>query len=185
MFKTFKIALLGFAVSLGSAQAIEVVDGDIIVKQLSDGTRLGFEPIKFPGDARGMSIQIKGPEGYEAMVMSGKRLPDLDLEEFGKVIDGIYAYQITGARGEPIKREEVFNNGRDKDEPSTSRVITFALSGELEVRRGKITKFEQGEEKGSEKTIPEKEVEDNDPGTKPAPDDTERRPRETDDNDKG
>jgi len=185
MFKTFAIALIGFGVGLGTAQAIEISDGPIIVKQLSDGTRIGFEPIKFPGDARNMSIQIKGPEGYQAMVMSGKRLPELDLKEFGKVVDGIYFYQITGAQGERIERQDVLNNGRDKDEPSNFRVNVFALAGELLVERGKVTEFEQVEEKGSEETIPDKEIDDADAGNKPEPQDPDRRPREIDDNDKG
>ncbi len=185
MFKTFAIALIGFGVGIGTAHAIEIRDGPIIVKQLSAGTRLGFEPIEFPSDAQDMSIQIKGPEGYEAMVMSGKRLPELDLEEFGKVVNGLYFYQISGAREKRIKRDEVFNNGRDKDEPSDFRVISFALSGKLEIRDGKIVEFEQGEEKGSEETIPEKEVDDIDPGTKRVPEVTDRRPKETDDGDKG
>ncbi len=185
MFRTIAVALFGVGVGLGAAQAIEINDGPIIVKQLSAGTRIGFEPIKFPSDARDMSIQVVGPEGYEAMVMSGKRLPELDLADFGKVLDGIYAYQISGAFGERIERKDVLDNGRDKGEASNFRVNAFALSGELEVRRGKVTEFEQAEEKGSEETIPGKEVEDGDPGGKPAPDEPDTKPKETDDRDKG
>jgi len=183
MFKAIAVALIGFGVGIGTAQAVEVRDGRIIVDQLSEGTRLGFRPVEFPKDARGMTILITGPEGYEAMVLSGKRLPELDLAEFGKVLDGLYLYEITGAFGEPIKLEVVLDNGRDKDEPTAFRVNSFSLTGKLVVREGKIVEFEQMQEKGSEEVIPEKEVDDIDPGTKATPPDTERRPRETEDKD--
>ncbi|MDJ0626980.1 MAG: hypothetical protein QNJ44_01870 [Rhodobacter sp.] len=184
MFRAFAIALAALGASVGGAQAIEISDGDIVVKQLSSGTRLGFEPVKFPDEVRGITIRIEGPEKYEAMVFSGNRLPEVELTKFGKVTDGEYHYEITGGTSERTLRKEKLNNGRGEDDPSVYRFGSFALGGKIFVRRGGILEFEQMVEKGSEETIPGKEVDDVDEGYE-EPKDPGGEPKETNDTDKG
>ena len=184
MMKVLAVALVAISAGVVNAQSMEIKDGSIVVRQLSSGTRLGFEPVKFPAGVRGVAIRIDGPGEYEAMVQSGNRLPEVELTKYGKVTDGEYLYEITGGTDEKTLRKEKLDEGRGKDDPSVYEYSNFSLSGRIVVEFGRIVEFEQMVEKGTEDPIPGKDVDDVDEGYK-EPEDPGKEPEETNDTDKG
>jgi hypothetical protein len=83
------------------------------------------------------TLTVVGPNGFAATVASKRGLPALNLEEFGAVLDGRYAYQLNAATSRLDYSVAAQNNGRSKKNNTRPR-LGVALSGVFLVRGGSI-----------------------------------------------
>ncbi len=89
-------------------------------------------------------LMVSGPNGYFTEEFVERGLPEIKLTKFGKLEDGIYRWQITGATQErrAVHKSEL-NNGRG-DIAKDMRNIGLRETGVFYVRKGQITKIDLG-----------------------------------------
>ncbi len=103
-----------------------------------EGTRLAFKP---RGKYSNATLIVTGPAEYYAEIYNPSSLPSLNLEKYGKVVDGFFSYQLIAATDKKIEiLNPGLNNGRD-DIPGAKRV-GVQLSGTFCIKNGVIAPFE-------------------------------------------
>lgn len=133
-------ALSGALLLPGMALAEQSVVKEVKISasEQFEGLRVAFKPGAKYSNA---TLIITGPAEYQAEVFNKSTLPSLDLQKYGKVVDGNFRYQLIAATD---KRIEILNpglnNGRD-DIPG-SKMVGAQLSGVFCVKNGKIVPFE-------------------------------------------
>ena len=166
MLKWICAGATSIALLTSAGLAKEITGGGAILKEILKGQFITFEPIKWPNSVRGTTMTIDGPGKYYAQVESGKDIPQVDLGKYGDIEDGWYAYEVQAGTDIEVKKDEILNNGRDEKEPDVN-YLAISLSGSFLVSGGVIKDFEQGVEKGSEKTEDDgKEIDDSDEAKK-------------------
>ncbi len=130
----FIIAPPVFANELASKQPFEIVAN--FEKQI-----VYFEAAKSPKGAHNFSLTVNGPRGYVAVLHDRREIPRIDLQQFGKVVDGTFYYEVTGATEEKVEMNQTLNNGRDSNRNYLLRQVT--ANGSFVVKDGKILEFEK------------------------------------------
>jgi hypothetical protein len=87
-------------------------------------------------------LMVSGPNGYFTEEFVERGLPEIKLTKFGKLEDGTYRWQITGATQErrEVHKSEL-NNGRG-DIVKNMRNIGLKETGVFYVRKGQITRID-------------------------------------------
>lgn len=134
--------LAGAALLLpGIAQAGQTIIKEVRIaaSEQFEGTRVAF---KAGGKYENATLIITGPAEYQAEIFNRSSLPSIQLDKYGKVVDGIFHYQLTAAiSGSRIEiLNPGLNNGRD-DIPG-AKMAGAQLSGTFCVKDGKIQPFE-------------------------------------------
>ena len=121
-------ATIGFSALLALVLASSASAQDIKVSGNSVSVR-------FPGQGY-VTWQIAGPGGFHRTVIAEERVATIDLG--GKVADGLYKYEGTGASHErtQYKNPHGLDNGRGKEPEEIS--VGLYVSGSFRVENGKI-----------------------------------------------
>ncbi len=132
------VLALGLAASPVAAQSRAEMEFSVSVA--ADGTVVQFKPDGLPTGSRGMTLNITGPNEYQASAFFDNEMPRIDLREFGRVDDGVFKYQITGATPERYEPATKLNNGRDDLGGGVKR-RSFSVSGQIMFKDGKMVVF--------------------------------------------
>ncbi|MEX0343966.1 MAG: hypothetical protein AB3N20_03520 [Rhizobiaceae bacterium] len=142
-------AISGALLLPGIAQAGQtaIKEEKIVATEVFEGLRVAFKPGAKYANA---TLIITGPADYQAEVFNKSTLPSINLEKYGKVVDGNFRYQLIASTGKKIEiLNPGLNNGRD-DIPG-SKLAGAQLSGIFCVKNGKIVPFEDIPEGKGEK----------------------------------
>lgn len=142
--------LLAVCLAVPVAAAEFETKQQFVLKPQFDGLTLTFQALELPKGLEGVVLSVAGPRGYQATVRAGKDMPKIDLEEFGKVFDGRFQYEVTGTTGERIEvNSPIDANGRPQGQ-SGIRGLGAQFSGAFVVREGAVVAFDQDKEKEEE-----------------------------------
>ncbi len=112
--KLLIIATASFFIGLSSVSFH--VNGEGLIKPIATeqifGTRVSFQQNRI---LKNITLSISGPDGFNAQVFSESAFPYIDLEQFGRVVDGIYNYQISAATDELLEVRDKLDNGRGEN----------------------------------------------------------------------
>ncbi len=140
-------ALASIAVILpGTSLALEQLTREqpIAAKELFEGTVVSFEP---GGKYQNVTLIVTGPRNYQAEVFSKSGLPSIPLEKFGKLVDGVFNYQLTAGTFEEIEIiNPGLNNGRD--DSRRTNTVGAQLSGRFCIKDGVIVALKDIPEEG-------------------------------------
>ena len=123
---------------MAHAEQTVVKEQSIVASELFEGTRVAFKAGARYSNA---TLIITGPADYQAEVFNRATLPSLDLQKYGKVVDGYFRYQLIAATDQKVEiLNPGLNNGRD-DIPG-AKMLGAQLSGVFCVKDGVIAKVE-------------------------------------------
>jgi hypothetical protein len=90
------------------------------------------------GAYHNVTVTVVGPWNYHAEAFAKKGVPPIELERYGKVLDGLYHYELTAASsGKLVEVRPGLNNGRGQA-PRTRQYQAAELTGSFRVEDGKI-----------------------------------------------
>ena len=98
-----------------------------------------------------VTLMVSGPNGYYTEEFTKDGLPRVDLVQFGKLEDGVYRWQITGATKEKraVHKSELYN-GRDEN-ARPNRMVGLRENGAFYVKGGEIIQVDPDAEEPTKK----------------------------------
>ncbi|WP_321341968.1 hypothetical protein [Breoghania sp.] len=135
--------VLGMLVVAGGAEVALAGNGDLVATRRFADATVGFD---LGGNYRNLTLSISGPNGFHVSARSERTAPVINLRKFGKVEDGQYNFQLTGATSKRIETRSSLNDGRGED----ARRDMFegaGLGGSFVVKNGVIEQVRDEEER--------------------------------------
>ncbi len=90
--------------------------------------------------SRNTTVTISGPDGFQARKFSENGIPSIDLYKSGKLVDGLYNYEITTATGKLVFIKDTINNGRGENDSHYARK-GVTQTGHFRVVNGQIKRY--------------------------------------------
>lgn len=129
-----KPATLGFAFGLVLGLPSASLANDFLATPQFSGSVVSFAT---QSSYANITLRVTGPNEYKASASFPSGTPQLDLSQFGAVLDGIYNYHITATTGETM-----LGSGRDEGRPtktsSAYQLKSVSKSGSFTVKGGAI-----------------------------------------------
>jgi len=150
------IPLLVLTLTAGLSAPLPAADlerhAPFVLIPVFDGTVLAFEPETVPKGLRNVMLSVSGPRNYAASLATKSDLPKFDLREGGKLFDGHYRFEVTGATAETLEiNTPIDDNGRDA-EARNKIAVPVQFAGSFAIRDGKIVRFAPEKEDEQENT---------------------------------